>query len=37
MKYYPVMKKNEILPSAVMWVDLENTMLSKSDKDKYCI
>ena len=37
MKYYSVIKKNEILPFTVMWTDLENIMLSenKSDKDKY--
>ena len=32
-----VIKKNEILPFAIMWVDLEDIMLSEmSDKDKYC-
>ena len=38
MEYYLVMKKNEILPFATMWVELECIMLSKisqSEKDRY--
>ena len=33
-------KKNEILPCAKMWMDLETYMLpeiSQKEKDKYCI
>ena len=29
MEYYPEMKKVEILPSAVTWMDLEGIMLSE--------
>ena len=34
------LKKNEILPLAVMWMDPENVMLSEisqTEKDKYCM
>ena len=40
MKYYSAIKKNEILPFAATWMDLEDLMLSKISqtvKDKYCI
>lgn len=29
MEYYSAIKKNEILPLAAMWMDLENIMLGK--------
>ena len=29
MKYYSAMKKNEILPLATVWMDLEGIMLSE--------
>ena len=38
MIYYLAIKKNEIMPFAVPWMDLEITVLSelsKKDKDKY--
>ena len=38
MEYYSAIKKNEILPTATTWMELECTMLSKisqSGKDKY--
>ena len=38
MKYYSAMKKNEILPFATMWLELESIILSEitqSEKDKY--
>ena len=28
-------KKNEIIPFAAKWMDLENIILAKSDTDKY--
>lgn len=35
MKYYIAIKKNEILPFATAWVDLEGIMLSEmSEEDK---
>ena len=37
---YLSVKKNEILPSATIWVDLEGTMLneiSQTEKETYCI
>jgi len=40
MKYYSAIKKNEIMPSAATWVDLEIIILSKvsqTEKDKYHI
>ena len=38
MEYYSAIKKNEILPFATTWVDLEGIMLSEisqMDKAKY--
>ena len=38
MEYYLAIKKNEILPSATTWMDLESIMLSEisqTEKDKY--
>ena len=38
MKYYLAIKKKEILPFAIAWMDLESIMLSEisqSEKDKY--
>ena len=38
MEYYLAIKKNEVLPFATMWVELEGIMLreiSKSEKDNY--
>ena len=38
MEYYSTVKKEEILPFATAWMDLENIVLSEisqSEKDKY--
>ena len=38
MEYYSAIKKNEILPFATMWMELEGIMLSEisqSEKDEY--
>ena len=40
MEYYSAIKKNEILPFATTWMDLESIMLSvisQTEKDKYCM
>ena len=40
MEYYSTTKKNEILPFATTWMDLEGIMLSEiyqTEKDKYCM
>ena len=40
MEYYLAIKKNEILPFATTWMELDSTMLSEtsqSEKDKYHI
>ena len=36
MEYYPAIKKNEIMPFATTWRDLEGIMLSEV-KDKPCM
>ena len=38
MEYYLAMRKNEIMPFAAMWMELEGIMLneiSQSEKDRY--
>ena len=38
MEYYSAIKKNEIMPSAAPWMDLEIIILSEvsqTEKDKY--
>ena len=38
MEYYAAIKRNEILPFAMMWVELEGVLLSeisRSEKDNY--
>ena len=38
MKYYSAIKKNEIMPFAATWMDLEMGLpseISKTEKDKY--
>ena len=38
MEYYSAIKKNEILPFAATWMDLEGILLSEisqTEKDKY--
>ena len=40
MEYYSAIKKDEVLPFAVTWMDLEDIMLdeiSQMEKDKYCM
>ena len=39
MEYYSAIKKNEILPFAASWMELEGILseISKSEKDKYCM
>ena len=40
MEYYSAIKKNEILPFAATWMDLENIIpseVSQTEKDKYYI
>ena len=40
MEFYLAIKKKKILPTATVWMDLENIMLSEisqSEKDKYHI
>ena len=35
MEYYLAIKRNEITPFAAIWKDLEITILSKQEKDKF--
>ena len=35
VEYYSAIKKNERMPFAATWMDLEMIILSKSDRDKY--
>ena len=40
MEYYSAIKKNEILPFATTWIDLEGIMLNEihhTEKDTYCM
>ncbi|KAF0876214.1 LORF2 protein, partial [Crocuta crocuta] len=40
VEYYSAIKRNEILPFAMMWMELEYIMLSgisQSEKDKCCM
>ena len=34
MEYYSAIKKNEIMPFAAIWMDLEILILSKSEREK---
>ena len=37
MEYYSVIKKNEIMSFVATWMDLEVSILSQKEKDKYHI
>ena len=40
MEYYSAIKKNEIIPFAATWMELETLILSEvsqKEKDKYCM
>ena len=40
VEYYSAIKRNEILPLATTWMDIEDIMLIKINqkvKDKYCM
>ena len=37
MEYYSVIKRNEIVPFAEMWMDLETVKQSEVREKQYCI
>ena len=40
MEYYSAIRKNEIMPFAAIWMDLEIVILtevSQTEKEKYCM
>ena len=37
MEYNSAIKKNEIMPFAATWMDLESIILSQTEKEKYCM
>ena len=40
MEYYSAIKRNEIMPFAAAWMNLESVLLSKvsqTEKEKYCM
>ena len=40
MEYYSTIKKNEMMPFAATWMDLERAILSEvsqTEKEKYCM
>ena len=40
MEYYSAIKKNEMMPFATTWMNLEGIVLSEisqTEKDKYCM
>ena len=40
VQYYSAMRKEEILPLAIMWMNLEGILpseISQTEKDKYCM
>lgn len=40
MEYYSAMEKNEIIPFAATWMDVESVILSavsQTEKEKYCL
>ena len=37
IKHYSAIEKNKILPFATMWMDLEVSEISLTEKDKWCM
>ena len=37
MEYYSARRKNEILPFATIWMDLENIKWNKSDRERWIL